>query len=89
MNYFKSKLMILFVAALCSLPALAFDYDAELQKDCAATWGKVFGPNARTGASWNSEYGWAHDTQCSAIIQNLDATANRPERSRDGKVAAH
>lgn len=38
--------------------------DEELKKDCLQTLTQV---DARPGASWNSEWGWASEEQCSQV----------------------
>jgi hypothetical protein len=40
------------------------DYLAKLKADCSATVQRI---EARNGASWNSEYGWAFDSTCEAL----------------------
>ena len=48
----KLFLTVLFLAALVFL-----DISENPEKeDCRETWSKVYGPNAREGASWNSEW---------------------------------
>jgi hypothetical protein len=44
-------------------------YAAELKKDCAQTARQIA---ARPGASWNSEFGWAAESQC-AQFDNIAA----------------
>jgi hypothetical protein len=39
-------------------------FTAELKKDCAQTVRQI---QARPGASWNSEHGWAAEAQCEAL----------------------
>lgn len=45
----------LFLCAAVMLVILAISGNKE-KEACRATWLKVFGPNAREGASWNSEW---------------------------------
>jgi hypothetical protein len=45
-------------------PAPEKNFDAELKKDCAQTVRQL---SARPGASWNSEFGWASESQCEAL----------------------
>jgi hypothetical protein len=40
------------------------DYLAKLKTDCAATVQRI---EARNGASWNSEFGWAFDSTCFSL----------------------
>jgi hypothetical protein len=41
-------------------------YVDELKKDCLQTVRQI---QARPGASWNSEHGWAADYQCDALTK--------------------
>jgi hypothetical protein len=45
------------------------DFADELKKDCAQTVRQI---QARPGASWNSEFGWASESQCADLENNRE-----------------
>lgn len=48
----KLFLTVLFLAVLVFLDIS----ENQEKEDCRDTWAKVYGPDAREGASWNSEW---------------------------------
>lgn len=48
--------MIKLFLTVLFLAALVFLSENPEKEDCRDTWAKVYGPNAREGASWNSEW---------------------------------
>lgn len=45
------------------------DFLAEMKKDCIQTTRQI---DARPGASWNSEWGWASQEQCESLEQSTN-----------------
>lgn len=59
------------------------DYDRALWQDCLATWHRI---QARKGASWNSETGWAHEETCMPLVYQYEQ--RRTKRTREKRRAA-